>query len=117
MPTRFEYERELDELHDLLHARSEREPAEYFLSTAADRLPALRMRIDAKVASLGTDQEDQVLGEDEFLGLIADLVEYRIALFNTPIALYPTDEEYALGEHPAYVVKVQAVPPTKGITK
>lgn len=123
MPTPFEVDRELNELHDLLHARAHREPPEHFLSKASDRLPALRMRIDAKVASLGTGQEDECLGEEEFLGLIADLVEYRIALFDSPIAFYPSDEEYVLGEQPAYVVKVQAsregaaLPITKGIEK
>lgn len=92
-----EVDRELRGLRDLLNARAEREPFTYFLSTRADRLPHLRTRIDEKLAALGSSFEQEVLGEEDYLGLIADLVEYRIALFNVPTSYYPTLNGHATG--------------------
>lgn len=89
MPDPNEVERELDALRTLLAVRNEREPFTYFLSTRADRLPHLRTQIDQKLAALGSTFEQEVLGDEDFLGLIADLIEYRIALFNVPTAYYP----------------------------
>jgi len=95
MFTPAEMYRELDELRTLLESRIEQGPTECHVSTDADYLPSLRVRIDSKIAALGTSQEDESLGDEEFLGFIADLIEYRVALFNTPIAYYPVDSDEA----------------------
>lgn len=81
--------RELEDLRKLLQSRAQREPFTFFLSMPSDRLPYLRSRIDMKLAALGSTFEQDVLGDEEFLGLIADLVEYRIALFHSPIPFAP----------------------------
>lgn len=103
--------RELDALRALLTARVEHEPFTYFLSSVADRLPYLRTRIDLKLAALGSAYEQDVLGEEDYLGLIADLIEYRIAVFNAPVPFFPAADDYVRGETPNLAAKPS---PTEG---
>jgi hypothetical protein len=77
------------------------------VSYEGDDLAALRMSIDERIERLGTGFEDE--DEDPILALVADLIEYRVALWDEPAgyvlaeptkALWQQDQavEEALGE-------------------
>ena len=62
--------------------RSRRPALSRHVSYEGDEVAALRVQIDERIERLGTGFEDD--DEDPILDLIADLVQYRIALWNSP---------------------------------
>ena len=89
---------ELSELSALLIRRYSRPMPQRYVSCDADALSAQRVAIDRRIASLN----NEMVGDEEtdpILGLIADLVEYRIALWNLPVGYDLTEAgEAALEE-------------------
>lgn len=61
-----------------------------------DAVAGLRFRIDERLKHIAADSHD--LDGDPILGLIADLISYRIALWSQPVAYELTDPILVLGE-------------------
>jgi hypothetical protein len=104
--------RELDDVREFIVRRRDRARSNRtFVARPDDFLPALRSRIDAEINALGTPDEEAVLGEDGLLALIADLVEYRLALWSESIPFELVAgllDEQPVGEvPPPFVIKHQ----------
>ena len=90
---------ELAEVGHFMFENGEESPARVF-AYDGDEFAALRLRIDRRIERLFDDRvddgEDDENDEDPMLGLIADLVRYRIALWDLSIDLtfdVPPDPE------------------------
>ncbi len=78
----------------LLRGSSDESTTVRIISHDGDKLAALRHRIDQRIADLPTGfAEDQT---DPLLGLIADLIFYRVELWTTPIEYSLSDAEDVL---------------------
>lgn len=74
--------KELDAVQEHLRRRiARRAQGVRHVALEGDFLPALRTQIDQRIDALADESED-----DGLLALIADLIEYRIALWNEPVA-------------------------------
>lgn len=78
---------EVAEVGAYLLRRVSREPAPRHVAYDGDEIAALRHGIDQRIATLGDEGQ-----EDGVLALIADLIQYRIALWNAPVDFLPQAE-------------------------